>query len=80
MPHVYRIFDLARFRAVMELCRDISACIARAVIKTAVSEGCCSDPGTLKAAKKGDDALLHRIKLKMWVPEYKSLLNRKGLA
>jgi len=60
--------------------RDISACVACAVINTAVKEGCCSDPGTLKAAKLGEEALLHRVNLKMWLPEYKSILNRKGIA
>jgi hypothetical protein len=87
------------------------------VIKTAVKEGYCSDPGrmfpgcsrcsldvgcprialwktlknlmirrlngaiagTLKAAELGDEALLHRISLKMWLPEYKSILNRRGV-
>lgn len=55
-------------------CRDISARVAADVIKVAVSQGNCHNLDTAKAAKAGDRQLLHRVFLKMWLPEYKSIL------
>ena len=48
--------------------------MATDVIKTAIAEGHCHNEDTAAAAKKGDAALIQRVELSMWNPEYKSII------